>query len=221
MNPDRLIILLIILFILLGILIFVWWYFAQSGFPSGNPSPTVITPRATSTPTPSPSTTSDQTANWKTYTNTKYGYSFKYPADYEYAPCTQKPCKNFVYDKLPGYPEKDYVLLEGDISEKGWPNITVSHLSSSFYNPPQGIDLISWLKQKSPQKEYVPDTINYEIGGVEAVKVEVPASPQAYGSWLIYFIKDNKLFEIELLDPATNEAKDFYNLFLNNFQVNI
>src|ERR1043166_9096005 len=27
------------------------------------------------------STTSDQTANWKTYTNSKYGFEFKYPKD--------------------------------------------------------------------------------------------------------------------------------------------
>ncbi len=34
------------------------------------------TPIATSTPTPDP------TANWKTYTSTKYGFSFKYPNDF-------------------------------------------------------------------------------------------------------------------------------------------
>lgn len=38
-------------------------------------------------PTPSPQPTnqlspaSDETANWKTYTNSKYGFSFKYPSD--------------------------------------------------------------------------------------------------------------------------------------------
>lgn len=34
----------------------------------------------TSSPQPSPSPT-DETANWKTYTNTKYGYSIKYPSE--------------------------------------------------------------------------------------------------------------------------------------------
>jgi len=34
------------------------------------------------TASPSPTATPDVTANWKTYTNTKYSYSIKYPADY-------------------------------------------------------------------------------------------------------------------------------------------
>lgn len=218
MDFKKLIILLIILFILLGILIFILWYFQQSEIPNASPE---ISATPTVTLSPTSSQAPDQAANWKTYTNTKYNYSFKYPADYEYAPCTQKPCKNFVYDDIQGNTEKDYVLLQGDISDKGWPNIAVSHLSSTFYNPPVGTNLINWLKEKSPNAEYIPNSVNYEIDGVVAVKVEVPASPQAYGSWLIYLVKDNKLFEIQLLDPGTTEAKDFYNLFLNNFQVNI
>ncbi len=33
-------------------------------------------------PTPTPSTTPDETANWKTYTNNKYSFSFKYPSSF-------------------------------------------------------------------------------------------------------------------------------------------
>lgn len=40
------------------------------------PPPEVVT--LTPSPTPSPSPI-DETASWKTYTNTKYGFSFKYP----------------------------------------------------------------------------------------------------------------------------------------------
>jgi len=48
------------------------------------PTPTTVViptqiPIATSTPMSTP--TSDPTANWKTYTNTKYGYSIKYPPE--------------------------------------------------------------------------------------------------------------------------------------------
>ncbi len=53
-------------------------------------APTTTSPVVQASPTP------DETANWKTYTNTKYSFSFKYPAnskivlpsleDYKYAP---------------------------------------------------------------------------------------------------------------------------------------
>ena len=49
--------------------------FVKSLKPQPIPSPT---PLAVIKPTP----TSDLTANWKTYTNTKYGYSFKYPSSF-------------------------------------------------------------------------------------------------------------------------------------------
>lgn len=37
---------------------------------------------ATTVPSSSTSATADETANWKTYTNTKYGYSIKFPTDF-------------------------------------------------------------------------------------------------------------------------------------------
>jgi hypothetical protein len=36
-----------------------------------------------------PSTIFDETANWKTYTNTKFGYSLKYPAD-KFTDCSEE-----------------------------------------------------------------------------------------------------------------------------------
>ncbi|MDO8551463.1 MAG: PsbP-related protein [bacterium] len=61
---------ILILFILVAVGIGGWYFLNQSSFKS------LIT---TTTPTP----THDPTANWKTYTNTKYGYSIKYPKDWD------------------------------------------------------------------------------------------------------------------------------------------
>src|SRR5205809_683958 len=41
------------------------------------PIPTISQP-----PSPSPTSTLDPSLNWKTYKNTKYGYSIKYPQDW-------------------------------------------------------------------------------------------------------------------------------------------
>lgn len=51
----------------------------------------LLGPQPISQPTPSPTVvvatpTPDPTANWKTYTNTKYGYSIKYPLTYKKDP---------------------------------------------------------------------------------------------------------------------------------------
>lgn len=69
-----------------------------------------ITPTATATPTP----TSDPTANWKTYTNPKYGYSIKYPADW----IEQVKCRG-------GIAVDDYICFKSpDFTEDQQPNIT-------------------------------------------------------------------------------------------------
>jgi hypothetical protein len=44
----------------------------------GNPTAELTSTPITHTPTPAPA--ADATANWKTYTNTQYGFEFKYPA---------------------------------------------------------------------------------------------------------------------------------------------
>jgi hypothetical protein len=47
---------------------------------NSTPKPQPITTTVIVKPTPTPTLILDTTANWKTYTNTKYGFSFKYPA---------------------------------------------------------------------------------------------------------------------------------------------
>ena len=71
----------IVLFSILGIilaagLVFAGYKLAQLKQVKPGPQPTP-TPVVVATPTPDP------TANWKTYTNTKYGYSIKYPPEME------------------------------------------------------------------------------------------------------------------------------------------
>jgi len=63
---------------LVGILVIIGvaagvYFFGKSQVPKSQlPNPVVTSP--------TPQATLDETVNWKTYTNTKYGFSFKYPA---------------------------------------------------------------------------------------------------------------------------------------------
>ena len=72
------------IFVLLGLVLVAGLLFAgvalsQKGFLSGILS--LAKPSPTPTLAPEPTPTPDPTANWKTYTNQKYNYSFKYPAE--------------------------------------------------------------------------------------------------------------------------------------------
>lgn len=63
------------------------YYLGKSATLKSSPAPVVTSPasRDEQTPQPSPSSSPslDETANWKTYTSTKYGFTLKYPNDWE------------------------------------------------------------------------------------------------------------------------------------------
>ena len=70
-----------LIFPLIGVLVLVGgaFYLGRQTTPKPSPNPVVTSQTPQPTPTPFPST--DETANWKSFTNTKYGYSIKYPPD--------------------------------------------------------------------------------------------------------------------------------------------
>ena len=174
----------------------------------------------------------DETADWKTYVNEKYQYSFKYPLECYLGPLPGW-CKTILPEERPSEclcrlneTNEDYILLQGDISGKGWPHIEIHHHDTSLHNPPVGIDIITWLKEKSPYRDDVPEEVNFEMGGIPAVKVHIPGVisdqsetvGQAYSVNVIYFLRDEKLFLIRMLDVDSEGGKEFYNLFLPTFR---
>jgi len=168
----------------------------------------------------------DPTADWNSYTSEKYGYSFKYPTDCLYGPlpgyCKQKPpeerpreCRCYLNGENP-----DSVSLgtfTGTKSDLTGASFSVSHSSTDPYNPPAGADLIKWLKEKFSYQE-IPDKINTEIGGVPAVKVYTSQSPMAFSQENIYFIKNNKLFNIYILDVDNKDNRELYDKILATFE---
>jgi uncharacterized protein YgiM (DUF1202 family) len=156
---------------------------------------------------------------WKTYTNEKYGYSFRYPPGYTTGKCP-KPCKSGKVGTERG---GDYVFIQGYISEKCWPMISVAHYNTSFYNPPAGTGLYEWLREKAlpDAQQNLPDgTIEISVasGRLEVVKVIIPKSPQAYSRWEIYYMEGGKIFMIEMQDVDDPAAVEFYNTWLSGFK---
>lgn len=152
----------------------------------------------------------DETADWKTYKNEKYGYSLKYPLHCFYGPmpvyCKEKPpeerpseCLCFLNDKDP-----DSVFLQAFTGKKDnltLATLSVTHRDISLHNPPPGTDLIEWLKEKfSPwSDENIPDKPNFKIDGIPAVRVYTPRSPQAF-SKAFRALREEVQEQIEYLD---------------------
>ncbi len=159
------------------------------------------------------------TSDWLTYTNEKYGFSFKYPATYTTEGCPTKPCGEFIGEETGG----DMTIMQGDISEVGWPNIAIMHLSSEYYNPPAGADLREWIVASfSYYDDYLPLSLNYSVttgeGEVYAgYDYTVPSSPQSYSQRYINFVDDdNQMFVIQLYDHESYSSA-FYDAWLGTF----
>ena len=164
------------------------------------------------------------TKEWKSYKNSKYNYSFKYPQEFDFSDCSEKnPCKfGQVFEKDEG----KTAWLSGDIQDKGWPFIIISTADDELHNLPKKKKLLDWLKEKfTGISSFLPQDYNTEIPSSrgkkkKAVMVNIPQSPQAYARTEIYFEIDNKIFEMQLIDSNKPEAKKFYDTWLSTFLLN-
>jgi hypothetical protein len=171
---------------------------------------------------------SQQTGDWETYTNEVNGYSFDYPADCTFgqmpANCKEKPpeerpqeCLCFLDNQNP-----DQVFLQaflGDVKNLTLAGFYVSHYDSPVYDPPPGAELIPWLKEGfSELHDEIPGEPNFELDGVEAVKVSTPKSQMAGSYDDIYFFLNGKLFNIHMGEPDNEERKELYDQMLSTFR---
>ena len=171
----------------------------------------------------------DSTADWHTYHNDKYGYSFMYPTDCYFgqmpSDCKEKPpeerraaCLCFLDGTDP-----DRVFLQaflGDGEELSLAQFNVSHYDSAVFNPPKGTDLASWIKRNfSDMFDNIPDGANMDLSGIPAVRVIHPRSPQSPGFESIYYFHNDILFEIQLLSVDHEDNVELYDQMLASFRL--
>jgi hypothetical protein len=194
------------------------------------PPPTQPLPTDTSLPPSSipPTATPDPTAGWLQYSNPQIGYALKYPAECSFGPlpgyCKQGPpeerppeCLCFLNGDDPF--EVWFQSFVGDPAE-GLTLVTLTIVSydTPEYNPPAGTDLGSWLATHfSFLSGDIPTEPNAFLGGLPAVSIYKPGSPQAYAAEELFVIKDGRLIRITMVDVDVQEHRDLYDLILSTF----
>ena len=217
-NRSKIILLSVLGLILVGSLVFAGQEFVKKQFQSGaQPTPT---PVAVATPTPNP------TAEWKTYTNIKYGYSVGYPEEWKVevdASVRDFPKIYVAQEEIrfngqpPGSPEDD---TGGSID-----------IEVNVYNNPSQLSFLEWLEEAAYEPEVpflgvnvpIPQQSNLSVGGIPAYGVRIPADAERLVSDFLktFVARENKVYKIETYTDLPNypsEFEDVYNLFLTTFR---
>lgn len=167
-------------------------------------------------------------ADWLTYTNERHGYSLKVPGDCLIGPmpgyCKEQPpeerppeCLCFLDGENP-----DEAFLQAFTGEKdnlGLATFAVSHFDSPQYNPPPATDLVEWIRAEFSWFEDIPDEPNFEIDGTSALRLYVPGGPGASSMDTIYFFKDDKLFQVLMIEVDEEHNRELYDKILSTMDL--
>lgn len=142
----------------------------------------------------------DEFANWITYQNDKFKYRLKYDPS---------------WSKGQDCDSGNSCSFQGDVSAKGWPDISISK------------KIIPGVSDLDGLKTHLETTYSdAQIKKVVFSKEEIPAvsltfsrSPQAYASEEYYFFHKGQILSIFFNDSDNDSAQRIYNYFLTNFSL--
>lgn len=157
----------------------------------------ISTPTPSSTPTESISPTPDPTADWKTYENKEYGFSFKYPSNWflNYDIVSEYPWPL----NGPSDPKYDFQQIYNAISANVYPNQVWSEMTNSeFFNSLSQINLdetgnIGKVKGKKIFTGITQDNFTYEI-----FEIKDPEMDEPYSGVEAYILNGQKLAKVTL-----------------------
>jgi len=151
----------------------------------------------------------DPTANWKTYTNTKYGYSIRYPKEWQSFEVKEGPEAGIRVDfaESESFSEREYWV---------WTKVN---------NNPDGLSAKQWvdklLLQYSDQQAVIAG-IKREKDSVADVEAErVTGLPAMTEIVSVFIPKEKNIYEIVLqkgVGILSSENKDTFNLMLSTFR---
>jgi hypothetical protein len=200
--------------------------------PTNTPSPPTATAELipTQAPTSIPATP-DATADWPMYENAVLGYSFKYPAGCFFGPmpvgCKGNPpeerppeCLCFLDTENPNEVFMQ-ALIAGEGEDFLMASFYVTHYGSDLFNPPAGVELISWLNENLSflPPDLIPGESNYNLDGLPAVWISIPGGQGGASSDEIYFIWNDKLIKILMLGMEIDQPREINENILSSFQL--
>lgn len=168
------------------------------------PSPTPYVPPREATESASFEADEEVCADWVSYTNVKYDYKFKYNPEW------------MIKTNMPGSEKDDRIVLQGDISEKGWPSIEIN--LQEFDSAPETVSQLKAVLEDLWGTSVAMSLVEFGANDIPAVKLATEDSPQAYAMESYYFIHGGDYFVLSFNDAAKEEARAIYDCFLANFE---
>lgn len=179
-----------------------------------------VQPTPQPSPIVSPSPTPDITANWKTYTNTKYGYSIQYPDDW----AINRGPGNLSDAELSKQRDVDFYSLEA--TPPGTAMIIYTnelHPTGEKANCQTLNDCIGKVSQGFPGGE-IPsgETQNTTFLGEPAVVKIYDRTTESYiqTNYNLFFMKNGDFYHLHFYSPKENynQNKGTFDLMLSTFR---
>ena len=165
---------------------------------------------------------------WKTFTNEQFGYSFEVPKFCYEGPlpgdCKQSPpeerreeCLCHIDGTDPEFISFQKFTITDEETSLG--TIWILSPDTWAYSPDEGADLVSFIKQEWSEMGLgeIPAEPNLELNGLPAVSLLIPQSQGGAAAQEVFFIKENRLFRITMVDNLQASNVELYEDFLDSF----
>jgi len=169
-----------------------------------------VSPTASAKPTP---TAAGTPTAWKTFTNTAYGYSFQYPADWllnPYEPDSDASTSSYV---------SLYNVLPTGTSDGSAPPASELKIEIVVLGNPSNLPLEQWVaahNQEDPNQAVVRSLNTISVNGVPAVQQLASSAPFEY--YTVYISQGSRIYIIN--GPQSNSMfLGLYDRLLHSFQL--
>ena len=149
----------------------------------------------------------DETANWKTYTNIEWSFSFKYP---EKLTITNKSLEG---EALPPVTVVEVWSAPTELRPK---EVFLYRINVSVFDNPNYLSVSEWIERDQPEeviKSFKREKM--EVGGIIGEKVIIPLSLE--GSMHVLIGKEGKIYQFLFQpydeDQPYNNQDEFTNIF--------